>query len=88
MRGERAVQKLAEEPMAMYPTRRFYTISNLSVAQESNIDTRSVKQKDWRIQNDLATLEENISNFLFNFSKDVAIATLGETHLWGHGVGR
>ena len=34
-------------------------------------------QKESRIFNELATLEENISNFLFSFSLDVSIATLG-----------
>ena len=40
-------------------------------------EMNTASHKESRIFNELATLEENISNFLFSFSLDVSIATLG-----------
>ena len=40
-------------------------------------EVNTANHKESRIFNELATLEENISNFLFSFSLDVSIATLG-----------
>ena len=34
--------------------------------------------KQWKMETELATLEQNIANFLFTFSEDVSVAALGE----------